>query len=308
MNDFADLDGLIWMDGELVPWREAKVHLFTHTLHYGMGFFEGIRVYQTDKGGVVFRLQEHVDRFFDNAKIINISMPISKEVFTEALFTVLRENKLTAAYVRPIGFLGTEKWGVTLKGLTLHVAIAALPWVGYRDHDRLVQQGLQVMTSSIQRNHINSVFAKAKISGHYVNSLLAAQEASNCGYDEPLMLDHQGFITEGCGANFFMVKDGVVYTPHAATIFAGITRATTIELCRDLNIPVVECNIVREQIYLADEAFFTGTAYEIMPMRSLDKREIGSAKPGPITQKIQHLYTEITHGHHRKYRKWLSYV
>jgi len=307
--NLADRDGVIWLDGELVPWREAKVHVLTHTLHYGVGIFEGIRSYEVGQGIAILHLDEHVERFFNSAKILNITIPFSQATISEAIITAVKENKLAAAaaYIRPLLFLGSEEWGVSFRELSVHVAIAVLKWVGYRKGSNL-EKGVRVKISSFQRNNINSVLTKAKISGLYVNCMLAIQEAQSAGCDDTLMLDQLGFVTEASGANFFMVKNGVVYTPNRDTIFEGITRTTIIEFCRHLSIPLLECNITRDQVYLADEAFFTGTAYGIVPVVELDKRMIGKGACGAITQKLRDLYQKMVQGQIPEYKKWLTYV
>lgn len=305
--NFADRDGWIWFDGELIPWREAKIHVLTHTLHYGLGVFEGIRAYQTDKGVAVFRLAEHIDRLFDSAKILRLSMPYSKAEILSASEEVIRQNKLQSAYIRPMAFLGSEGMGLRADNLKTHVFIAAWQWGTYLG-EGVLEKGIRVKTSSIMRNHVNSIFAKAKANGHYVNSMMALQEALSCGYDEALMLDHLGFVAEGSGENFFMVKDGVVYTPPLMSILAGITRASVIDLLKAMHIPVVETNITRDQVYTADEAFFTGTAAEITPICNLDNCVIGQGKRGPLTFELQKNYFDCVYGRHPLHEGWLTYV
>lgn len=307
--NFSDRDGLIWLDGDWLPWRDAKVHLLTNTLHYGLGLFEGIRVYanHTGKGSAVFRLDDHIDRLFRSGKLVNLSINETRETLIETSLEALRKNNLLSAYIRPMVFLGSEGMGLHAKNLLSHTMIAAWEWGVYLGADALTQ-GVRIKTSTYRRNHIDSLHAHAKVNGHYVNSMMALREAQTCGFDEALMLDHQGFVAEGSGENFFMVKDGEVFTPAPQAILLGITRDTVMTLCRDMGIPVHETNMTRDEVYLADEAFFTGTAAEITPIRDVDGRMIGEGKPGPITQKLQKAFFDIVKGENPDYTKWLTVV
>ncbi len=305
--NFSDKDGLIWIDGEWIEWREAKVHVLTNTLHYGLGIFEGIRVYPTASGSAVFRLEEHIARLYDSAKLVNLTINQDKDALINVCLDALRKNKLVGAYIRPMVFLGSEGMGLHAKNLESHTMIAAWEWGVYLGTDALTK-GVRIKTSTYRRNHIDSLHAKAKVNGQYVNSMMALREAQLCGFDEALMLDHLGYVAEGSGENFFMVKNGEVFTPSPQCILSGITRDTIIKLCHDFGIPVHETQIVRDSVYLADEAFFTGTAAEITPVRELDGRAIGEGKPGPITQKLQKAYFEIVKGENPKYKYWLTTV
>lgn len=307
MVNLADNDGVIWLDGELIPWRDAKVHVLTHTLHYGAGVFEGVRAYETPRGPAVFRLDEHLERFYNSAKIIKMTLAYDKDELVNAVKRILVENKLKSAYIRPMSFFGSESMGIHAVKLRVHTMVAAWEWGALMGESGLTN-GIRVKTSSFRRSDINSAMLKAKINGHYVNSLLAAREAVECGYEEALLLDHQGFVAEGSGENFFMVKSGTVYTPPPATILEGITRASVLQFCKDLEIPFVETNIARDQVYLADEAFFTGTAAEITPIRELDAHAIGNGGRGPITEQLQNLFFEVVHGKRGEYENWLTYL
>lgn len=305
--NFADRDGVIWFDGEFVNWRDAKVHVLTHTLHYGMGFYEGIRVYETEQGPAAFRLNDHIDRFFNSSKILNMPLSFTKTQLNEAAIEVVRQNKLSSAYIRPLCFYGSEAMGLHADDLTSHVIIAAWQWGEYLGKGA-IENGIKVQTSSFARIGANSILSKAKACGHYINSMLALQEAKASGCDEALMLDHHGYIAEGSGENFFMVRDGKVSTPPLTAALEGITRDTVIRYLRDLDIPCVERNITRDEVYIADEAFFTGTAAEITPITMLDGRQIGEGKPGKITRQIQQLYFETVRGQQDAYKEWLSAV
>jgi branched-chain amino acid aminotransferase len=303
----ADRDGFIWYDGKLVPWREANTHVLTHSLHYGLAVFEGVRAYQTPAGTGIFRLKEHTERLFNSAKIFMMELPYSREQLIEAQREVVRANKLESCYLRPLAFYGSEKMGVSPKGASVHVAIAAWPWGAYLGEDGLVR-GIRVKTSSFQRHHINVSMVRSKTAGHYVNSILANLEATRDGYDEALLLDTQGFVAEGAGENLFIVKDGQLVEPEMVSGLTGITRATVIELARDLGLTVVAKPMTRDDVYLADEAFFTGTAAEITPIRELDGRSIGAGQRGPVTEKIQTLFFDVVNGRAEKYRRWLTLV
>ena len=303
----SDRDGLIWYDGKLVEWRDATTHVLTHSLHYGLAVFEGVRAYNTPAGPAIFRLKEHTERMFNSAKIFMMQIPFTREQIFEAQREVVRANKLESCYLRPLAFYGSEKMGVSPKGNKVHVSIAAWPWGAYLGEEGL-EKGIRVKTSSFQRHHINVSMVRSKTAGHYVNSILANMEAVNDGYDEALLLDTQGFVAEGAGENLFIVKDGQVFEPEMVSGLTGITRATVLDLARDLGYPVTAKPMTRDDIYLADEAFFTGTAAEITPIRELDGRVLGSGKRGPITEKIQSLFFDAVNGRAPKYKHWLTPV
>jgi len=305
MTTMADRDGVIWLDGEMVPWREAKVHVLTHTLHYGMGVFEGVRAYQTDQGAAIFRLEAHTRRLFDSAHIMNMKMPFDKEAIDQAQLDVVSQNNLETAYLRPMVFYGSEGMGLRADNLRTHVMVAAWEWGAYLGPDAL-EQGIKIRTSSYTRHHVNISMCKAKANGHYINSMLALQEAMACGCDEALLLDNEGYVAEGSGENIFLVHDDVIYTPDLTSALNGITRNTIFTLAADLGIPVVEKRITRDEVYIADEAFFTGTAAEVTPIRELDGRQIGEGKRGPITEKLQTMYFDVVHGRIEKYNHWLT--
>jgi len=301
----ADRDGFIWFDGKLVPWREANTHVLTHSLHYGLAVFEGVRAYKTVSGTQIFRLAEHMDRWFNSAKIYMMDMPYSKEEMIEAHKEVVRANKLESCYLRPIAYYGSEKMGVSPIGNTVHVAIAAWPWGAYLGEEGLTK-GIRVKTSSYARHHVNVTMARAKLSGTYTNSILANREATMHGYDEALLLDVDGFVAEGAGENVFVVKDGVICEPEIASALMGITRASIIAIAKDLGLQVVSKRMTRDDIYIADECFFSGTAAEVTPVRELDGRSIGAGRRGPVTQKIQSAFFDIVNGKNKKYAKWLT--
>jgi branched-chain amino acid aminotransferase len=304
----ADRDGKIWMDGELVDWRDAKIHVLTHTLHYGCGVFEGVRAYNTVNGTAIFRLQEHTDRLFNSAKILRMQIPFSKEQVNEAQKQVVRANKLESCYIRPLAWIGSQKLGVSPKGNQIHLMVAAWPWGAYLGEEGM-QRGIRVKTSSYTRHHVNITMTQAKAVSNYSNSILANMEALDDGYDEALLLDSSGFVSEGAGENVFVVKDGVVYTPDlSAGALNGITRNTTMRICKDLGIEVVQKRITRDEIYIADECFFTGTAAEVTPIRELDRVEIGIGRRGPVTEKIQNAFFDIVNGRNPKYAEWLTKV
>lgn len=303
----SDRDGLIWLDGEMVEWREAKTHVLTHTLHYGMGVFEGVRAYKTDQGTAIFRLQEHTDRLFNSAKIMRMKIPFSKEVLNEAQRAAVRENKLESAYIRPMCFYGSEGMGLRADNLNVHGMVAAWTWGAYLGAENM-EKGIRIKTSSFTRHHVNITMCKAKANGNYMNSMLALREALDDGYDEALLLDAEGYVAEGSGENFFLVKDGIIYTPDLTSALDGITRRTLLHLAKDLGLEIREKRITRDEVYIADEAFFSGTAAEVTPIRELDRRPIGEGKRGPVTEKLQSLYFDIVHGRVEKYRHWLTYV
>ncbi|MDQ8021413.1 MAG: branched-chain amino acid transaminase [Moraxellaceae bacterium] len=303
----ADRDGFIWMDGKLVPWREANIHVLTHSLHYGLSVFEGVRAYKTARGSAIFRLKEHTDRLFNSAHIYMMKMPFTKEVLNEAQKEVVRANKLESCYLRPIAFYGSEKMGVSPRGAAVHVAIAAWPWGAYLGADGL-ENGIRVKTASFARHHVNVTMPRAKVATTYANSILANLEATQDGYDEALLLDTDGFVAEGAGENLFIIRDGVIYEPEIASALTGITRDTVHKLARDLGIEVRTRRLTRDDIYIADEAFFTGTAAEVTPIRELDNRQIGEGKRGPITTKVQARYFDLVNGKLPEYDNWLHYV
>ncbi|MGB0849347.1 MAG: branched-chain amino acid transaminase [Thiolinea sp.] len=303
----ADRDGVIWLDGEMVPWREAKVHVLTHTLHYGMGVFEGVRAYETDSGTAIFRLDDHTDRLFNSGKIMRMDIPFSKEELNEVQRAVVRENNLKSAYLRPMCFYGSEGMGLRADGLKVHCMVAAWEWGAYLGADNM-KNGIRIKTSSFTRHHVNITMCKSKANGNYINSMLALREAIDDGYDEALLLDNEGYVAEGSGENFFIVKKGVIYTPDLTSALDGITRQTLLKLATDLGIEIVEKRLTRDEVYIADEAFFSGTAAEVTPIRELDRRPIGNGTRGPITEKLQTLYFDIVAGRKPEYSEWLTQV
>ena len=303
----ADRDGVIWYDGKMVPWRDANTHILTHTLHYGMGVFEGVRAYETGQGAAIFRLQEHTDRLFNSAHIFMMKMPYDKATILQAQCDVVKENNLDSGYIRPIVFYGSEAMGLAATTLSVHVAIAAWSWGTYLGAESL-EAGIRVKTSSFTRHHVNINMCRAKSVATYANSILANQEVAQNGYDEALLLDVDGYVAEGSGENIFVVKQGRLYTPDLTSCLEGITRASVIELATELNIPVIEKRITRDEVYCADEAFFTGTAAEITPIRELDNRVIGNGKRGPITAQLQALFFDCVKGKNNKHMDWLTFV
>ncbi len=304
----SDRDGKIWMDGELVEWRDAKIHVLSHTLHYGCGAFEGVRAYDAAQGPSIFRLREHTERLFNSAKILRMKIPFSFEQVFEAQRTVVRENKLASGYIRPLVWIGDKKLGVSPKGNTIHLMVAAWTWGAYLGEEGL-KRGIRVKTSSYTRHHVNITMTQAKAVSNYTNSILANMEATDDGYDEALLLDASGFVSEGAGENLFVVKNGVVYTPDlSAGALNGITRNTIFSICADLGLKVIEKRITRDEVYICDEAFFTGTAAEVTPIRELDRLEIGCGSRGPITEKIQTAFFDIVNGRNPKYAEWLTPV
>jgi branched-chain amino acid aminotransferase len=304
----SDRDGKIWMDGQLVDWRDAKIHVLTHTLHYGCGVFEGVRAYATADGPAIFRLPEHTERLFNSAKILRMKIPFGFDEVLEAQREVVRVNDLESAYVRPLAWIGDQKLGVNPKGNPVHLMIAAWPWGAYLGDDGL-KNGIRAKTSSYARHHVNVTMTQAKAVSNYTNSALASLEATDDGYDEALLLDVNGFVSEGAGENVFIVRKGIVHTPDlSAGALNGITRNTVFTICQDLGVQLVERSITRDEVYICDEAFFTGTAAEVTPIRELDRIEIGNGKPGPITQKIQAAYFDIVQGRNPKYTEWLTLV
>ncbi len=302
-----DRDGFIWFDGEMVPWRDAKIHVLTHSLHYGMGVVEGLRAYKTSSGTAIFRLQEHVDRLFGSAHILQMDMPFTRQQIMRACCDAVTENGLDEAYVRPLGFYGSESMGVSAPDLKTHVIIAAWEWGAYLGDDAL-EQGVRLRTSSFARHHVNVTMCRTKATGNYINSMLALREAQACGYDEALLLDVDGYVAEGSGENIFLVIDGVIHTPALTSALAGITRDTLMAIATEAGYEVIERLISRDEVYLADEAFFTGTAAEVTPIRSLDDRTIGTGARGPVTTALQKRYFEVVRNEAEAYQDWLTYV
>ena len=306
-TSMADLDGHIWMDGEMIPWREAKVHVLTHTLHYGMGAFEGVRAYKTDKGAAIFKLEEHTKRLFNSAKILQMKIPFDEGTISDAQKKVVVANELESAYIRPLIFYGSEGMGLRADNLSVHVMVAAWDWGAYLGDENL-ERGIRIKTSSYTRHHVNITMCKAKSVGGYMNSMLALQEALNDGYDEAMLLDVDGFVAEGSGENIFLVRDGVIYTPELTAALDGITRQTTITLAKDLGYEIIERRITRDEVYIADEVFFTGTAAEVTPIREVDNRTIGNGGRGAITEKLQALFFDQVQGRRKEYPQWLTLV
>lgn len=302
-----DRDGVIWLDGEWLPWREAKVHVLTHTLHYGCGVFEGLRAYETAKGAAIFRLRDHTDRLFRSAHIMHMPLPFDKDTLDQAQLDALRKNQLSSAYIRPMCFFGSEGMGLHASSIKVHVMVAAWTWGSYLGAENM-QRGIRVRTSSYTRNHVNSVMAKAKANGNYVNSILAVREAIDAGCDEALLLDHEGYVAEGSGENIFIVRRGKLYTPDLTSVLEGITRETIMTIAREQGLEVIEKRITRDEVYVADEAFFTGTAAEVTPIRELDGRVIGEGTRGPVTEKFQSLYFDYVYGRRAEHADWLSYA
>jgi len=303
----ADRDGFIWMDGKLVPWREATTHVLTHSLHYGLAVFEGVRAYKTERGTAVFRLKEHTDRLFASAHIYRMAIPFDKETISEAQKEVVRANKLESCYLRPIAFYGSEKMGVSPRGAQVHVAIAAWPWGAYLGAEGM-EKGIRVKVASFARHHVNVTMPRAKLASTYANSILANMEATENGYDEAVLLDTDGFIAEGAGENLFLVKNGVIWEPEIASALTGITRDTVHSLARELGYEVRSKRLTRDDFYIADEAFFSGTAAEITPIRKMDDRQIGEGKRGPVTAAIQTRFFELVGGKLPEHDAWLHYV
>ncbi len=307
MSSMADREGQIWYDGRLVPWRDATTHVLTHTLHYGMGVFEGVRAYKTSNGTAIFRLNEHTDRLYRSAHINGMKIPYDKATLIEAQKEVVRANRLEACYIRPIAFYGSEGMGISAKEISVHVAIAAWSWGAYLGADA-IERGIRVKTSSYTRHHVNVTMCGAKSVGTYMNSILAHQEVTHDGYDEALLLDVDGFVAEGSGENIFIVRNGTLYEPELTSALEGITRDSVIRIAHDFGIPVVSKRITRDEVYIADEAFFTGTAAEVTPIRELDNRVIGAGQRGPITAKLQQAFFDCVTGKSDRYREWLTPV
>ena len=304
----ADRDGVIWYDGELVPWRDAKTHVLTHTLHYGLGIFEGIRAYKTDRGVAVFRLQDHTRRYFRSAKILNMTLPLDEDTMNQACLTVLRENQLhEGCYIRPMSFYGSEGMGLRADNLQLHTIVAAWPWPAYLGDEGL-ERGIRCRISSFTRHHVNAAMSRAKANGNYINSTMALHEALRDGYDEAILLDAQGYVAEGSGENIFMVSEGTVYTPPLTSVLDGITRRTIMQLCGEMGLACREKLLTRDELYVADEIFFTGTAAEVTPIREVDGRRIGSGVRGPITARLQERYFDVVYGRSDAHADWLALV
>ena len=303
----SDRDGLIWYDGKMVDWRDATTHVLTHTLHYGMGVFEGVRAYKTDKGTAIFRLKEHTDRLFASAHIFCMKMPFDKATLMQAQLDVVRGNKLESGYIRPIVFYGSEAMGIAANTLSTHIAVAAWSWGTYLGAEAL-EKGIRVRTSSFTRHHVNVNMCRAKSVSTYTNSILAHQEVAHDGYDEALLLDVDGYVAEGAGENIFIVKKGKLYTPDLTSCLEGITRDSIITLAKDMGLELIEKRITRDEVYCAEEAFFTGTAAEVTPIRELDNRTIGIGSRGPITTKLQSAFFDIVCGKNAKYADWLAHV
>lgn len=305
---FADRDGVIWFDGELIPWRDAKVHVLTHTLHYGMGVFEGVRAYDAGIHGTnIFKLQEHTDRLFRSAHIMNMKTHFTKDELNIAQKLVVKENNLKEAYLRPMMFLGSEGMGLRADNLKVHVIVAAWNWPSYMSPEAK-EKGIKVRTSSYTRHHVNITMCKAKANGNYINSMLALREALDSGCEEALLLDNEGYVAEGSGENIFLVRNGELITPELTSCLDGITRNTIFQLAADCGYKVSEKRITRDEVYIADEAFFTGTAAEVLPIYELDGRTIGAGKRGPITQKLQSLYFSAVRGELTEHADWLAPV
>ncbi|MFZ9551333.1 MAG: branched-chain amino acid transaminase [Hylemonella sp.] len=307
-TSMSDRDGKIWMDGQMVDWRDAKIHVLTHTLHYGCGAFEGVRAYNTAGGTAIFRLQEHTERLFNSAKILRMQIPFTKEQVNQAQIEVVRANKLESCYLRPLTWIGDKRLGVSPKGNQIHLMVAAWTWGAYLGEDGM-KRGIRVKTSSYTRHHVNITMTQAKAVSNYTNSILANMEATDDGYDEALLLDPSGFVAEGAGENIFVIKNGVIYTPDlSAGALNGITRNTVFHIAKDLGLEIVQKRITRDEVYIADEVFFTGTAAEVTPIRELDRVEIGAGSRGPITEKIQSAFFDIVNGRNANYAHWLTKV
>ncbi len=307
-TSMSDRDGKIWMDGQLVEWRDAKIHVLTHTLHYGCGAFEGVRAYKTDRGTAIFRLRDHTERLFNSAKILRMEIPFTLEQAMQAQLDVVRLNGFDSCYIRPLTWIGDKKLGVSPRGNTIHLMVAAWPWGAYLGEEGL-KKGIRVKTSSYTRHHVNITMCNAKAVSNYTNSIMANMEVTADGYDEALLLDPQGFVSEGAGENIFVVREGVLYTPDLSSgALNGITRKTVFAICEDLGLTVKEKRITRDEVYICDEAFFTGTAAEVTPIRELDGITLGPGHRGPITERIQNAFFDIVGGRNPKYAGWLSAV
>src|SRR5512142_664693 len=307
MSSMLQATEKIWMNGTFVKWDDAKVHVLTHTLHYGTGVFEGIRCYKADSGSVVFRLQEHVDRLFGSAHILQMDIPFTREAVTEAILETIRVNKIDACYIRPLAYIGYGAMGVFPKENPVQVSIAVWPWGSYLG-DEGIKNGIRVKISSYSRPHVNATMVRAKTTANYANSLLAKREALKDGYDEAVLLDTDGYVAEGSGENVFMVRKGVIKTPPLTSILEGVTRDTVMQLAVEHGMRLVEERFTRDEFYVADEAFFTGTAAEITPIREVDNRAIGAGRPGPVTKELQTAFFDIVHGRDGRHADWLTPV
>jgi len=302
-----DRDGFIWFDGEMVAWRDAKVHVLTHTLHYGMGCFEGVRAYQTDRGPAIFALEAHTRRLLDSCKVLGMPISWNQQQLMDAQIASVRENKLDSAYIRPMAFYGSEGMGLRADNLSVHCIVAAWEWGSYLGQEGL-EKGIRIKTSSYTRHHPNIAMTKAKANGQYINSMAALGEALKDGYDEALLLDPEGYVAEGSGENIFVVRDGVIYTPETTTALNGITRKTIFKLAKDQGLDIITKRITRDEIYVADEAFFTGTAAEVTPIAELDNRPVGNGARGPVTERLQSDYFDLVHGRIDKYLDLLTFI
>lgn len=303
----SDRDGFIWYNGELVDWRSAQTHVLTHTLHYGLGIFEGVRAYETNKGAAIFRLQEHTQRFFNSAKIVGMDLPFDAHALNQAHFDVIKANQLSSCYFRPMAFYGSGKLGVEPKKDDVQVIVAAWPWGAYLGEEGM-KKGIRVKVSSFTRHHVNVTMCKAKANGNYLNSIMANTDAKRDGYDEAVLLDAQGYVAEGSGENIFMVRNGKIYTPDLTVALEGITRDTVITIAKEMGLEVIEKRITRDELYIADEIFFTGTAAEVTPIREIDGRQIGAGERGVVTGEIQQRYFDIVQGKNAQYTDWLYYA
>ena len=303
----ADRDGFIWLNGQLVDWRDAKVHLLTHTLHYGVGVFEGVRAYATPDGARIFRLHDHTRRLFNSAKILRMELPFEADVLNAAQCEVIRANELDEGYLRPMAFLGSEAMGLRAEGLSVNVMVAAWPWPSYMSPEAS-EQGIRMQTSSYTRHHVNITMCKAKANGNYINSVLALREAIDSGVDEAMLLDNEGYVAEGSGENIFLVRGNSLHTPELTSCLDGITRATVITLAEEAGLKVLERRITRDEVYISDEVFLTGTAAEVLPVREVDGRTIGSGARGPITEQLQSRYFDIVRGRSEDHADWRAPV
>jgi branched-chain amino acid aminotransferase len=307
VQSLEDRDGLIWVNGEMIDWRDAKVHLLTHTLHYGVGVFEGVRAYKTARGTEVFRLEDHTRRLFDSAKILRLEIPYAAELISEAHLEVLRVNKLEEGYLRPMVFLGAEGLSLRTEGLSVNVSIAAWPWPSYMAPEATTE-GIRMQTSSYTRHHVNITMCKAKANGNYINSILALREAVDAGVEEAMMLDNEGYVAEGTGENIFLVRGNELHTPELTSCLAGITRETVLTFAAELGLSIHERRITRDEVYIADEVFLTGTAAEVLPVRQVDGRVIGNGARGPVTERLQSMYFDQVRGRNNSHREWHSVV
>jgi len=297
----------IWMDGKLVPWKEATVHVLTHSLHYGLAVFEGIRCYKGSSGTAVFRLAEHVERLLGSAHIVKMKIPFTQKEIEQAVVETVRVNRLEEGYIRPLAYIGYGEMGLYVKENPIRLAIAAWPWGTYLGEEG-IRRGIRVAVSSFARHHVNISMTRAKVAGYYVNSQLAKREAKEAGYDEAVLLDTEGFIAEGPGENIFIVRKGVLKTTPLTSILEGITRDTIMQLAHERKIKVVQERFTRDDLYLAEEAFFTGTAAEVTPIREVDGRTIGKGEPGPVTLELQKAFFDIVRGKEKAHPEWLTFV